>query len=94
MSAEEAANPSNPPSLRKLGITARRAVSVSPADLVKIEPLVPGQSLPLLIHPAVQGVDLAAKERLIRRGFQVSDWVEPRFLDAALQAQGPVQASR
>ncbi|MFC5694755.1 ABC transporter substrate-binding protein [Pseudomonas sp. GCM10022186] len=41
-----------------------------------------------------QGVDLAAKERLIRRGFQVSDWVEPRFLDAALQAQGPVQASR
>jgi sulfonate transport system substrate-binding protein len=39
-----------------------------------------------------QGVDLAAKERLIRRGFQVSEWVEPRFLDAALQ--GPGQASR
>ncbi|GLZ89311.1 ABC transporter [Metapseudomonas resinovorans] len=39
-----------------------------------------------------QGVDLAAKERLIRRGFQVADWVEPRFLDAALQ--GPGQASR
>ncbi|WP_342246243.1 ABC transporter substrate-binding protein [Pseudomonas sp. OTU5201] len=41
-----------------------------------------------------QGVDLAAKERLIRRSFQVSEWVEPRFLDAALQAQEPVQASR
>ncbi|MBC3496474.1 ABC transporter substrate-binding protein [Pseudomonas sp. SWRI100] len=41
-----------------------------------------------------QGVDLAAKERLIRRGFQVADWVEPRFLDAALQQQQAVQAAR
>ncbi|MCO6055969.1 ABC transporter substrate-binding protein [Pseudomonas sp. MOB-449] len=41
-----------------------------------------------------QGVDLAAKERLIRRSFQVADWVEPRFLDAALQVTGPSQASR
>ncbi|MDA8486607.1 aliphatic sulfonate ABC transporter substrate-binding protein [Pseudomonas resinovorans] len=39
-----------------------------------------------------QGVDLAAKERLIRRGFQVSEWVDPRFIDVALQ--GPGQASR
>ncbi|MGE8322563.1 MAG: ABC transporter substrate-binding protein [Pseudomonas sp.] len=41
-----------------------------------------------------QGVDLAAKERLIRRGFQVADWIEPRFLDAALQQQQAVQAAR
>ncbi|MDM9596394.1 ABC transporter substrate-binding protein [Pseudomonas guariconensis] len=41
-----------------------------------------------------QGVDLAAKERLIRRGFQVSDWIEPRFLDAALQQDQAVQAAR
>lgn len=33
------------------------------------------------------GVDLAAQQRLIRKGFQVSDWSEPKFLDAALQAQ-------
>ncbi|MEW5544288.1 ABC transporter substrate-binding protein [Pseudomonas soli] len=41
-----------------------------------------------------QGVDLAAKERLIRRGFQVSDWVEPRFIDHALQQDQAVQAAR
>jgi len=41
-----------------------------------------------------QGVDLAAKERLIRRGFQVSEWIEPRFLDAALQQARAVQAVR
>lgn len=41
-----------------------------------------------------QGVDLAAKERLIRRTFQVADWVEPRFLDVALQQQQAVQAAR
>lgn len=41
-----------------------------------------------------QGVDLAAKERLIRRGFQVADWIEPRFLDTALQQQHATQAAR
>ena len=41
-----------------------------------------------------QGVDLAAKERLIRRGFQVADWIEPRFLDVALQQKQAVQAAR
>lgn len=41
-----------------------------------------------------QGVDLAAKERLIRRGFQVSDWIEPRFLDAALHVEQAAQAAR
>lgn len=41
-----------------------------------------------------QGVDLAVKERLIRRGFQVADWVEPRFLDAALKQEQAVQAAR
>ena len=41
-----------------------------------------------------QGVDLAARERLIRRGFQVADWIEPRFLDAALQQEHAVQAAR
>ena len=41
-----------------------------------------------------QGVDLAAKERLIRRGFQVSEWIEPRFLDAALQQTQATQAAR
>ena len=48
------------PSLKSLGVAARRAVSVSPADLVRLDTLAPGQSLPLVIRPAVQGVDLAA----------------------------------
>ncbi|MFS0828924.1 ABC transporter substrate-binding protein [Pseudomonas phoenicis] len=41
-----------------------------------------------------QGVDLAAKERLIRRSFKVADWIEPRFLDAALQQDQAAQAAR
>lgn len=49
---------------------------------------------PGFISQLQQGVDLAAKERLIRRGFQVADWVEPRFLDAALQQEHAVQAAR
>lgn len=32
-------------------------------------------------------VDLAVEQRLIRKGFQVSDWSQPSFLDAALHAQ-------
>ncbi|MWK58009.1 PhnD/SsuA/transferrin family substrate-binding protein [Pseudomonas otitidis] len=39
-----------------------------------------------------KGVDFAAEQRLIRKPFQVSDWAEPRFLDAALAEQA--QASR
>jgi len=41
-----------------------------------------------------QGVDLAVKERLIRRGFQVADWIEPRFIDAAQRQDQAVQAAR
>ena len=39
-----------------------------------------------------KGVDFAAEQRLIHKPFQVSDWAEPRFLDAALAEQA--QASR
>lgn len=37
----------------------RKAMTVTPADLVKAAPLPPGQSLPLMLQPAVDGVDLA-----------------------------------
>ncbi len=46
------------PSLRKLGIPTRRAVSVSQEDLVRMEPLNEG-GLPLVVRPAVSGVSLA-----------------------------------
>ncbi|MFN3766851.1 MAG: ABC transporter substrate-binding protein [Ectopseudomonas guguanensis] len=39
------------------------------------------------------GVDLAAEQRLIRRGFAVEQWAEPRFLEAALAAQKPRTAA-
>ena len=47
---------------------------------------------PAFLARLQKGVDFAAEQRLIRKPFQVSDWVEPRFLDAALKEQ--VQASR
>lgn len=43
----------------KLGAVSRKAVSVSPAALVKTECLLPGSLLPLLVQPAVEGLDLA-----------------------------------
>jgi len=35
-----------------------------------------------------QSVDLAVGQRLVRRGFVVQDWAEPKFLEAALQGGG------
>jgi len=49
----------NRPSLKKLGIPARRAVSVSQGDLVRFEPMNEG-GLPLMVVPAVPGVSLAS----------------------------------
>ncbi|MBD9415607.1 ABC transporter substrate-binding protein [Pseudomonas sp. PDM16] len=39
-----------------------------------------------------QSVDLAAEQRLVRRGFVVADWAEPKFLDAALKDSTAVVA--
>ncbi|HEX8149206.1 MAG TPA: TauD/TfdA family dioxygenase [Pyrinomonadaceae bacterium] len=47
------------PELRKPGAARRKPVSVSPAGLVTEGPLAPGAELPLVIRPAVKGVDLA-----------------------------------
>ncbi|MEA2604962.1 MAG: hypothetical protein QOF89_5954 [Acidobacteriota bacterium] len=49
----------NRPSVPKRGISARRAVSVSQQDLVQMEPM-NGSGLPLVVRPAVPGVDLAS----------------------------------
>ena len=59
------------PSIPGIGAGRRRAVSVGAADLVNVGPLSPDCKLPLLIRPAVAGVDLAAwaadnRERLVR----------------------------
>lgn len=49
---------SEKPSLGKLRRGARRAVHVSPESLVTMDPLAPDRPLPLVIQPAVQGLDL------------------------------------
>lgn len=48
------------PSLKRLGTIRRKAVSVSEEELVRASDLEAGRGLPLLIEPAVEGVDLAA----------------------------------
>lgn len=59
------------------GAFRRQAVSVSSKDMIKTAPLVPGQSLPLLVEPAIRGVNLSAwtaenraflEESLLRHG--------------------------
>jgi sulfonate transport system substrate-binding protein len=42
------------------------------------------------------GVNVALEQKLIRKGFEVKDWAQPAFLDAALQGQeaSAAQASR
>jgi alpha-ketoglutarate-dependent taurine dioxygenase len=55
MSEEETGRPS----LRKLGIPTRRAVSVSQEELVRMEPM-NETGLPLVIRPSIPGVSLAS----------------------------------
>ncbi|HEX7956622.1 MAG TPA: TauD/TfdA family dioxygenase [Pyrinomonadaceae bacterium] len=45
---------------KRLGAIKRKAVSLPQGEVVSVRPLVPGTSLPLLVQPAVEGVDLAA----------------------------------
>jgi alpha-ketoglutarate-dependent taurine dioxygenase len=72
----------------KIGAARRRAVSVTQRTLTSIELLEPGQGLPLVVRPAIAGVDLVAwagEQRqwiqeqlqihgaLLLRGFRVGD---------------------
>ncbi|MBD2523669.1 MULTISPECIES: TauD/TfdA family dioxygenase [unclassified Nostoc] len=78
-------------SLNELRITKRQGVNVSPAELIKAVPLVAGNSLPLLIQPTVDAVNLvawAASNRelitnhlfkhggILFRNFQVKNYLE------------------
>ncbi len=51
---------SNKPSLKRLVPVERKAMSVSQSTLVQEKPLRPEGSLPLLVEPMVEGVDLTA----------------------------------
>lgn len=44
----------------KIGLLTRKAVGLSPGELVEARPLHPDNPLPLLVKPAVEGVNLAA----------------------------------
>jgi alpha-ketoglutarate-dependent taurine dioxygenase len=50
----------HPTAAKKLPPGRRKAVSVSPEQLVKVELLETGRTLPLVVRPALKGVDLLA----------------------------------
>ena len=60
MEQQHATNASN---LTRLGRARRQAIRVSPARLIRTEPLQPGEPLPLLVQPALQEVDLTGWAR-------------------------------
>ncbi len=90
---------------KKLPFTRSREGGVSTESLVRMEPLRPGEPLPLVIRPAVDGVDLvewAASNReevesllqkhggLLFRGFAMRDSADlNRFVSAA--SSGPLE---
>ena len=51
---------SSKPSLKPFGAAKRQAVSLSSSEIVQAAPLIPGSSLPLVIQPTIDGVNLAA----------------------------------
>ncbi|HEY0603234.1 MAG TPA: TauD/TfdA family dioxygenase [Herpetosiphonaceae bacterium] len=51
---------SDQPQARKIGALGRRAISTAAESMVKTGSLTPGQLLPLLIEPRINGVDLVA----------------------------------
>jgi alpha-ketoglutarate-dependent taurine dioxygenase len=89
---------SNLSPLKSLGGIKRRAVSVTSEALVKTGPLFPDGGLPLLVEPAVQGINLATwaaanrpllDEKLLHHGgilFRGFNIQEPEELEKAIQA--------
>ena len=53
-------NPTDVPSAPKMGAIRRKSVRVSAEELVKTYPLLPDRRIPLVVEPAVEGLDLAA----------------------------------
>lgn len=87
-----------PSPLKSLGGIKRRTVSVTNEALVKTGPLFPDGDLPLLVEPAVQGLNLATwatanrpliDEKLLQHGgilFRGFNLHEPEDLERAIQA--------
>jgi alpha-ketoglutarate-dependent taurine dioxygenase len=57
---EAKTEPEGKSELKNLAIPRRRPMTVSQEGMVRQEPLVPGQSLPWMIQPALKGVSLVA----------------------------------
>ncbi|HSC83905.1 MAG TPA: ABC transporter substrate-binding protein [Pseudomonas sp.] len=49
---------------------------------------------PAFLAQLQHSVDLAVEQRLIRKGFQVSQWVEPKFLEEALKEQAATNVAQ
>lgn len=92
-----------PPSLKQIGAPRRKAVSVSEAGLIRTRPLLHDREIPVLVEPAVPGLDLpgwAAANRaqlddlllkhraLLFRGFGIRSVADlQRFVDASSQGE-------
>lgn len=59
--------------LKKLRGTRRRSITVAQTDLVTTESLTPGEILPLLVRPNVEGVDLTSW------AVQKREWIEGKL---------------
>lgn len=86
------------PSLKKLGVVGRKAIGVSQQRLIKVDRLLPDKSFPLLVRPAMDGVNLVTWARnnrefieanllkhgaILIRGFQVKEVsVFEQFIEA------------
>jgi alpha-ketoglutarate-dependent taurine dioxygenase len=62
------------PGLKKIEAVRRKTVSVSPESLIATEPLAGGGPLPLVVRPAVAGLDLTAWARDNR------EWIDAQVL--------------
>ncbi|HEX6291095.1 MAG TPA: TauD/TfdA family dioxygenase [Herpetosiphonaceae bacterium] len=79
------------PGPKKPGSIQRKAVNIAQAELVKVAPLLPGSSLPLLVQPTIDGVNLidwAAAHReeiqahlLTHGGLLFRDFAVPEIAD-------------
>ncbi len=72
-------NEAQKPSLKRLPVSGRKAISLSPEAMVKTSPLLPGRGGPLVVRPNLDGLDLA-------------EWAKSNldFLETELQRHGSI----
>lgn len=77
--------------MKKLPLRKRQAVSLSPEELVKTEWLQPEQSLPLVVRPAVEGVNLLTWATGHQSWIESQLWQYGGILFRNFQPQGAIK---